>query len=121
MSSQSTFSSACDAMLFAVKLLQKTPAHQDRWIADVDIATAIRHEFKLWDVSYDDEITYRKVNSAVNSNVTLKLALDPTRTDSNTMKMFRRQHKPATMSSAKVLTDANEATYSIEFGSNFSL
>jgi len=38
MASESVFSSSKEALLFAVKKLQKSPAYQDRWIVDVDVA-----------------------------------------------------------------------------------
>ena len=53
MATQSTFCSSSAALLFAVKNLQNTSAYQDQWIADIDLAAAIRHEYGLWDPQFD--------------------------------------------------------------------
>ena len=94
MASESVFSSSKDAILSAVKLLQDTPAYQDRWIADVDVAAAVRHEYDLWAPEFDSLVTYKAVTSAVNSDKTLKLALDDANASkSNSTGMFRRAYR----------------------------
>lgn len=112
MASESVFSSSKEAILSAVKKLQETPAYQDRWIADVDIAAAIRHEYELWDPKFDSIVTYKAVTSAVNSDKRLKLALDDANeSKSNSTGMFRRTYTPSTVTTVKV-TDVD--AYTIE-------
>ena len=53
MAAEVAFPSKNKALLFAVKNLQNTSAYQDQWIADIDLAAAIRHEYGLWDPQFD--------------------------------------------------------------------
>lgn len=102
MAAEVAFPSKNKALLFAVKNLQNTSAYQDQWIADIDLAAAIRHEYGLWDPQFDAAVSYKTVTKAINSDPQLKLALDPNAFKTNKTKMFRRRYKPKTAATIKV-------------------
>ena len=109
MAAEVAFPSKNKALLFAVKNLQNTSAYQDQWIADIDLAAAIRHEYGLWDPQFDAAVSYKNVTKAINSDPQLKLALDPNAFKTNKTKMFRRRYKPKTAATIKV-TDVEAYT-----------
>lgn len=57
----------------AVLLLSKTSKYQDRWIADIDIEAAIRHEYDLWDAPFTKEVTFTKINAALKADPGLRV------------------------------------------------
>ena len=76
MSGEVEFSSKKEALLASFKTIAKTSKYQDRWLADVDVAAAIRHEYELWHQDFKDLVTYRTINDAIKSDPVLHLQLE---------------------------------------------
>lgn len=67
--------------------------HGDRWIADIDLALAIRHEHDLLDKELDKVITCANVNKAVDADLGLSTLTSASDRD-NDGHIFRKQCKP---------------------------
>jgi hypothetical protein len=97
MSSEASAETKRRALREAVFTLSKTSKYQDRWIADVDVEAAIRHEFDLWDASFSKEITYTKINAAIKADIGLDNAIDGPDA-ANKTGIFRKDYKPTSVS-----------------------
>ena len=110
MASEVTFSSEKEAIVSMVKAVANASKYQDRWIADIDLEAAIRHEYGLWQSRFDAAVSYRRINAAVKSDLRLNHQLEGDDAH-NTSKIFRKEYKPTTITTTTITT--NSAKYTI--------
>ena len=110
MSGEASVNNPRKALADAVKMIAKTSKYQDRWIGDVDVAVAIRHEYNLWDSSFDDFVTYTKVNAALQADAGIEASMSGP-DNANVARIFRREYKPAAIAFPRKKDDG---TYTIE-------